>query len=310
MADERTDPLTQPDPVNQALAQIGATDDDNTQEEAYPENDDKAEKPKFKAPEQRNSSGKIIHSGNNEENDDDDEEPAPAVLSTAKLVKAGIAVGILAIAATAAWTFMGPAKKTLPGQGMTEEERRTMYVQQSADMIPQGDIQDPPQNPVPFNNKDSKNPPTTNGAKKPPVETTRVSTIVVPNLERENVGIRKAVEELNRGNPSDITWLTNQALEPAILQALRTARGNGTNIVVVCGKNAIKENLQGVISSGIALQRSTRDLGKNTSVLIIAGRKVIDISNPEMVWITIEPSAIQHLANWYWSQHKDTLTVE
>lgn len=234
------------------------------------------------------------------EDDDDTEDDAPDSNkpSTKMIILASIGLMMVACIIAGVMTL----RKKEPARVQEPVKTQEQITEQITEQIPETEIPtQPPVQPVPTGTKPVP--------VQPPVRNT-VMTMIVPNIDGQNAGIQKAVDELRNSSAKDITWLTNSALEPAILQTLREIKNKNARILVVCGKNALKENLQGVVSSGIPLLRSTNDLGRNTSFLIIDGKKLIDISNPELVWITVEKPAIQHVANWYWSQHKETQKID
>lgn len=224
------------------------------------------------------------------------------------IAMAAVAGGLL-IAVVGGYVFFQKKGNTPPAP---EPPRSNQVIQNSIiDPTPPEDHPssvNPPRAPV-VTDKDPKaqgknNTQPPNQAAQTPPQGTR--TIAIPNLGGENLGIDKAAEEILKGNPKDITWVTNTALEPIILQTLREALQKKARILVVCGRDALEENLKGVGASGIALTRSSNPISPNMSLLFIDGKKIVDISNPELVWVTVEPAAVKSLSQWFWVQHNNT----
>jgi hypothetical protein len=224
---------------------------------------------------------------NEGDDDDDDEDTTGSKPKGLHIVAAGIVIAAL-----------------IAGGGF-------FFLQSSKNQDPNGKKQTTPSNEEQIENipggQPGKTPPKTAG-ETPPKSVAKTETIVIPNLPGETLGMEAACNNITKGTPKDITWLTNSALEPAILRSLREAKDKGAYILVVCGSNALHENLVAVGSSGIPLMQSQKNLSNDISVLFIDGAKIIDISKPELVWISVEPVVVKNLSQWYWFNHqKNTL---
>ena len=97
---------------------------------------------------------------------------------------------------------------------------------------------------------------------------------------------------------SDITWLSNAPLDPAILAALSKRKSQGIPILVIAGKQALRANLEGALQAGYTVYQSPLSLAELTSILIIDSKVTLDLSNPDFVWASAEPTLVKDIDNY------------
>jgi hypothetical protein len=97
---------------------------------------------------------------------------------------------------------------------------------------------------------------------------------------------------------SDVTWLCNAPLDPNILSALSQKKGQNCPILVITGKQALHPNFAPALDAGYNVYQSHLSLADNTSILIIDSKLIVDVSNPDFVWASAEPTVVRDIATY------------